>query len=174
MLMGELCVYEMCARAGGPGPNYSGCRHPVGEDPCGRCPLAVSLHVRRGDYVSDPKTKAILGVCSLDYYRAAIAHIAERIESPAFFVFSDDIAWAKANLEIPFPCEYVDHNQGQQSYNDMHLMSLCKHHIIANSSFSWWGAWLNPRKDKIVIAPENWFANNEDAKDLIPPESVKL
>jgi len=89
-------------------------------------------------------------------------------------VFSDDIAWAKKNLEIAFPCEYVDHNQGPQSYHDMHLMSLCRHHIIANSSFSWWGAWLNPHADKTVVAPERWFANDDNATDLIPSAWVRL
>jgi hypothetical protein len=136
--------------------------------------MAVSLHVRRGDYVSDPKTNATLGLCTLDYYRAAVSHIAERTEQPEFFVFSDDIPWVKANLEIDSPRTYVDHNQGTESYNDMRLMSLCRHHIIANSSFSWWGAWLNPRQDKTVIAPRKWFANDENARDLLPADWLIL
>ena len=136
--------------------------------------MAVSLHVRRGDYVSHAKTNAVLGLCSLDYYRAAIRHIAERVENPEFFIFSDDIAWVKERLGIGFPCKYVDHNHGAESYNDMHLMSLCKHHIIANSSFSWWGAWLNPNLDKIVIAPRKWFANDNNVDDLFPAGWVTL
>jgi Glycosyl transferase family 11 len=135
---------------------------------------AVSLHVRRGDYASDAKTNAAHGLCSLEYYRAAVLHIAEHVERPEFFVFSDDIAWAKANLKMDFPCNYVDHNQGAESYNDMRLMSLCRHHIIANSSFSWWGAWLNPNPDKIVIAPKKWFANDNNIEDLFPAGWVAL
>lgn len=139
-----------------------------------RC-MAVSLHVRRGDYVSDPKTRGILGPCSPDYYRSALRYVAERVATPEFFVFSDDIAWARDNLDIGFPRHYIDHNRGAESYNDMRLMSLCRHHILANSSFSWWGAWLNPRADKIVVAPERWFAGDERrADDLIPQGWVTL
>lgn len=129
---------------------------------------AVSLHVRRGDYANNPKTAVTHGLCSLDYYREAILHISKRVQKPHFFVFSDDIAWVKSNLKIAFPHQYVDHNLGTDSYNDMRLMSLCKHHIIANSSFSWWGAWLNPSAEKIVIAPRKWFANETNIPDLIP------
>ena len=135
---------------------------------------AVSLHVRRGDYVQNTNTFATHGACSLDYYRAAILRIAERVEQPKFFIFSDDITWVKGNMKIDFPCQYVDHNCGGESYNDMRLMSLCKHNIIANSSFSWWGAWLNPRADKIVIAPKCWFANQTNVQDLFPPGWLTL
>lgn len=154
-------------------------RHPLSEqnaELAGRIAqtTAVSLHVRRGDYVSDSKTNAAHGLCPLEYYRAAVLHMAERIERPEFFVFSDDIAWVKANLKIDFPRRYVDHNQGAESYNDMRLMSLCRHHIIANSSFSWWGAWLNRDPDKIVIAPSRWFANGKRSEDLLPASWVSL
>lgn len=135
---------------------------------------AVSLHVRRGDYANSPKTAATHGLCPLDYYRAAIQHIAERVDQPYFFIFSDDPSWVKENLKIKFPCQYVDHNQGTASYNDMRLMSMCKYHIIANSSFSWWGAWLNPDPEKIVVAPKKWFANDNDVNDLIPQGWVTL
>lgn len=135
---------------------------------------AVSLHVRRGDYANNPKTTATHGLCSLDYYREAIQHISKEVQKPYFFIFSDDIAWVKSNLKTDFPCEYVDHNQGAESYNDMRLMGLCQHHIIANSSFSWWGAWLNPNDDKIVIAPNHWFANETKTQDLIPKSWISL
>jgi hypothetical protein len=139
-----------------------------------RC-MAVSLHVRRGDYVSDPRTRAILGSCSPDYYRSAVRYVSERADTPEFFVFSDDIAWVRDNIDFGFPCHYIDHNRGMESYNDMRLMSLCRHHIIANSSFSWWGAWLNARADKIVVAPARWFAGDaRRADDLIPQEWVTL
>jgi hypothetical protein len=136
---------------------------------------AVSLHVRRGDYVNNPATATTHGLCSLDYYRKAINYLAQRELQPHFFVFSDDINWVKSNLEINFPCQYVDHNRGAESFNDMRLMSLCNHNIIANSSFSWWGAWLNQRVDKIVIAPNQWFADGKvNTMDLRPKSWICL
>lgn len=135
---------------------------------------AVSLHVRRGDYVSDSRTGQIMDVCSLEYYRKAISYIAERVECPVFYIFSDDMAWVRQNLSVTFPCTYVDHNRGAESYRDMQLMSMCRHHIIANSSFSWWGAWLNPSPEKLVVAPASWFCNGTDDRDLIPGEWVRL
>ena len=135
---------------------------------------SVSLHVRRGDYANDPKVRSTHGLCTLEYYQAAIRYIAEKVKNPHFFVFSDDIEWTKKVLKTDFPCQYVDHNKGDESYNDMRLMSLCQHHIIANSSFSWWGAWLNPSTKKIVIAPTRWFENETDVRDLIPQGWVTL
>lgn len=135
---------------------------------------AVSLHIRRGDYVHNSKTAATYELCSLDYYEASIRYVAERIKSPIFFIFSDDITWAKNNLKIDYPSRYVEHNNGNDSYNDMRLMSLCKHNIIANSSFSWWGAWLNPSFEKIVVSPERWFSSDANTQDLIPQSWVKL
>ncbi len=135
---------------------------------------SVSLHVRRGDYVSDPKNSNIMHICSLEYYRQAINHIIKRIEQPVFYIFSDDMAWVKEHLSIEFPCVYIDHNSGSESYRDMQLMSLCKHHVIANSSFSWWGAWLNANPEKTVIAPKNWFRNGNNDSDLIPDEWIRI
>lgn len=135
---------------------------------------AVSLHVRRGDYVSDPKNISVMQVCSLEYYRNAINYIAEHVEHPIFFIFSDDVTWVRKSLSTEYPCVYVDHNRGYESYKDMQLMSLCKHHVIANSSFSWWGAWLNANPEKLVVAPKNWFRNDNDDRDLIPMEWVRL
>lgn len=135
---------------------------------------SVSLHVRRGDYVSSPQTNATHGVCSIDYYNMAIQYVKERLEGSCFFVFSDDIEWVKANLKIDSPCIYVDHNRGLESYNDMRLMALCQHHIIANSSFSWWGAWLSSHSEQIVVAPKRWFANDTNIQDLHAPDWVPL
>ena len=135
---------------------------------------AISLHVRRGDYVKNPKTTATHGLCSLEYYQSAIQYVIDRVERPSFYIFSDDPAWVRENMKIEHPSVYVDHNHGAESYNDMRLMSLCKHHIIANSSFSWWGAWLNPNPEKIVVAPRKWFANNNDVSDLFPSGWVTL
>lgn len=135
---------------------------------------AVSIHVRRGDYAKNAKTSATHGLCSLDYYKAAVHYISARVKQPVFFIFSDDIAWVKDNLKMDFPCHYVDHNVGAESYNDMRLMSMYSQHIIANSSFSWWAAWLNPNPEKIVIAPRKWFANGNKAEDLFPRGWVTL
>jgi hypothetical protein len=137
---------------------------------------AISLHVRRGDYANNVQTTATHGLCSIEYYHAAILHMANQIDAPNFFIFSDDIAWVKENLKIDFPHTFVNHNFGLESYNDMRLMSLCKHNIIANSTFSWWGAWLNSNKKKIVIAPKRWFANETiiNTQDLIPYDWVRL
>lgn len=131
---------------------------------------AVSVHVRRGDYISNAKTLSMHGTCSPEYYFAAIDAMLERVPQARLFAFSDDPQWVAEVLAPRYPSlVLVDHNRGEHSYNDMHLMSLCRHHIIANSSFSWWGAWLNPNPDKMVIAPRQWFANGTDAKDLLPP-----
>ena len=135
---------------------------------------AISVHVRRGDFAADPATLAVHGLCSLDYYRKAIAHITSRVINPQFFMFSNDMAWVRDNLHIDHPCHYIDHNTGLDSHIDMLLMSRCRHHIIANSSFSWWGAWLNPSREKIVVAPERWFAANWDSSDIIPPAWARL
>ena len=100
--------------------------------------------------------------------------MAQRIEKPKFFIFSDDMEWVKTNLKIDFPCIYIDHNNELESFNDMRLMSQCQHNIVANSSFSWWGAWLNADPDKMVIAPNKWYANQNDVRDLCPVTWVKL
>ena len=131
---------------------------------------AVSLHVRRGDYVNDRKTSQLMYACSEAYYQAAIDYIAGQVDQPVYFVFSDDIAWCQRNLRLSSPHFWVSHNSGAESYRDMQLMSLCRHHIIANSSFSWWGAWLNSRSDKIVVAPRRWFAKPINTSDLVPRE----
>src|SRR5262245_22998586 len=101
---------------------------------------SVSLHVRRGDYVHDPRTNRVHGTCSSDYYARAIEHIARRVPGARLFVFSDDLEWVEANLPLPSPVEFVRHNQGPRAHEDLRLMSHCWHHIIANSTFSWWGA----------------------------------
>jgi hypothetical protein len=114
----------------------------------------VSVHVRRGDYAQF----TAFGMCSVDYYERALIYMQQHLVEPVFFVFSDDISWARENLPLPATTEFVDWNQGATSYRDMQLMSLCHNHVIANSSFSWWGAWLNPRPDKLVVAPQIWMA----------------
>lgn len=129
---------------------------------------SVSLHVRRGDYISDPKTNTWLGVCTLEYYNQAINRMAADVRAPHFFIFSDDPAWAKENITPPFPTTYTSGNP-EHPEEDIVLMSNCKHNIIANSTFSWWGAWLNANPQKIVIAPKQWFKTKKmDTRDIIP------
>ncbi|PWC56253.1 hypothetical protein TSH7_28590 [Azospirillum sp. TSH7] len=135
---------------------------------------AVSLHVRRGDYISDPKVNVLHGVCSLDYYRAAVAHVAARVEKPEFFVFTDDPDWIRTKLKLDFPAYLVTQNQ-DAPVEDLRLMTLCRHHIIANSSFSWWGAWLGEKPGQIVCAPQRWFgAYPHDTRDLVPDRWTRL
>ena len=135
----------------------------------------VSIHIRRGDYVSDKKTNEFHGTCSLEYYNDAIGIITKEIKAPHFFVFSDDPVWVQDNLKLKFSTTYLVYNGAEKAYEDLRLMSLCKHHIIANSSFSWWGAWLSGNPYKIVIAPKKWF-NDEtiDTSDLIPDEWFRI
>lgn len=134
---------------------------------------SVSLHVRRGDYISNPEAfKVHGGITTLEYYNKAIEQIKESVENPAFFIFSDDINWVKENMNLG-DSYYIDWNKGKNSYKDMQLMSYCKHNIIANSSFSWWGAWLNRNKSKIVITPNKWF-NTMKAEDIIPKDWRKI
>lgn len=136
---------------------------------------SVSVHIRRGDYVSDPKINSYHGVLSIDYYLRGIAEMRRQVTDAHFFVFSDDVAWAKDHLQLEPHCEFITGNSGTQAWEDLKLMSLCKHHIIANSSFSWWGAWLNPSQDKVVISPSEWFANKSiDISDLIPTGWIRL
>lgn len=135
---------------------------------------SISLHIRRGDYVADTKTQKHHGSCSLDYYRQAVDLVAKKVVNPTFFIFSDGIDWVKNNLSISHPVIYVS-NPELQDYHELILMSLCHHNIIANSSFSWWGAWLNDHSDKIVISPSRWVNNNSvKIDDLIPPTWIKI
>jgi hypothetical protein len=137
---------------------------------------SLSVHVRRGDYTSKKNT-GLYAACDLDYYRRAIRHVRERSAQARLFVFSDDPDWVQANLGPEFgELEAVRHNTGARSARDMRLMSCADHHVIANSSFSWWGAWLNPSPEKIVVAPRQWFVNEAamSSADLIPASWVRL
>lgn len=137
---------------------------------------AVSVHVRRGDYVENQTTNEFHGLCSPAYYEQAISHIKARVlaEDMHVFVFSDDPAWACANLTLDLPSTVVSDGNLSPA-EEIHLMSLCRHHVIANSTFSWWGAWLNERVDKLVIAPRRWFNNPDiDTRDLIPETWTRI
>lgn len=136
---------------------------------------AVSIHIRRADYVTSAATNKTHGTCSIGYYHEAVETMTKKINNPHFFIFSDDHDWVKQNIMINYPTVYVDHNNADTNYQDLRLMASCKHNIIANSSFSWWGAWLNENPNKIVVAPQKWFADiSKNDNDLIPPTWIRI
>jgi hypothetical protein len=130
---------------------------------------SVSVHIRRGDYLQHT---GVFGLCPKEYYDKALSYIKDNVDNPIFVFFSDDIEWAKQNIKCE-NAQYVTWNHGDESWQDMYLMSQCKHNIIANSSFSWWGSWLNSNTNKIVIAPTPWFNNSLDY-DIIPSSWIKV
>jgi len=132
---------------------------------------SVSLHVRRGDYLA---LADVMSPTGPDYYARAAAYIGARVERPEFFVFSDDLEWCRKNIKIDFPTTYVDIPEGPRASHHLRLMSLCEHNIIANSSFSWWGAWLNENKKKIVIAPARWYVDSTLGKDIVPENWTRI
>lgn len=133
---------------------------------------SVAVHFRRGDYVTNPLTSQHHGVCSNKYYQDAICLLKSKIGKPHFFLFSDEPEWLKTNFTLREPFTIIENNPG---FVDLYLMSLCKHNIIANSSFSWWGAWLNNNPEKIIIAPYKWFREPAiNTHDLIPEGWIRL
>ncbi|WP_462220389.1 alpha-1,2-fucosyltransferase [Ferruginibacter sp.] len=132
---------------------------------------SVSIHIRRGDTLASNNPFGFINYTS--YYHNALDYAAKNIEKPHYFVFSDDMQWVKENLNIT-NCTYVDNNTGKNSYVDMYLMSLCKHNLIANSTFSWWAAWLNKNKNKIVVMPEKWLMRDYHPEGIFPEEWVKI
>ncbi|MBD1393296.1 alpha-1,2-fucosyltransferase [Mucilaginibacter glaciei] len=122
---------------------------------------SVSLHIRRGDYLTDTDANKLMGILPLQYYRDAIGYISERLADPQFYIFSDDLDWARDNLTIDAPVNFVDIDNGKKDYIELAVMSACRHNILANSSFSWWGAFLNQNRDKIVISPRDWIKQPE-------------
>lgn len=134
---------------------------------------SVALHVRRGDYVSNPTFNAVHGVCSIDYYRKAVALMLDLLKDSRFYVFSDDLSWVSENLDLPQGTVFIDNNQNVP-HEDLRLMTACKHNVIANSSFSWWGAFLGQYSDKQVIAPLQWYAQGRSSGDFLPSSWLKL
>jgi hypothetical protein len=131
---------------------------------------SVAVHVRRGDYAHNPTTRAHHGLLPLDYYRHAVDDLSGRVSDPRFFVFSDDPMWCRTGLSFLRGGVVVDHNRDESGAEDLRLMAACRHHILANSTFSWWGAWLATRPDQIVVAPRRWFAGSIlDTAQLCPP-----
>jgi len=135
---------------------------------------AASIHVRRGDYVSDPTARRVYTECTVDYYLKCMVRLRELVPKVRFFVFSDAPEWVKAHFPVDAGSRLVSHNGADRNYEDLRLMSLCRHHIIANSTFGWWGAWLGRYPGKIVLAPSRWFATTElDCKDLVPDDWLR-
>lgn len=134
---------------------------------------SVSVHIRRGDYVTSTSHNAFHGVLGLDYYQRAVKHLQKQVNKPTYYIFSDDPAWVKDNLKLDQPAIFVSHNK--RGVDDLNLMMHCHHHIIANSSFSWWGAWLADRPNKLVVAPKQWIKSHEiDSSDVVPKDWVRL
>lgn len=141
---------------------------------------SVAVHIRRGDYVKNAETKAFHGVCSNTYYEKAAAYIVSKQPNAHFFIFSDEIDWVRSNMKFPGLVTYVseanDSTPGRDA-EELLLISKCKHAIIANSTFSWWGAWLNTNAQKIVIGPKRWFdgaKKNVLTHDVLPKTWIAI
>lgn len=137
---------------------------------------SICLHVRRGDYVTSESVAKIIGVMGLEYFTQAVDYLADRVENAEVFVFSDDTAWCRENLRLKVPTTVVDPDyQGRRSEQDLHLMTLCKHFAISNSTFAWWGAWLANHPGKMVVTPAKWMNDPSlDTKDIRPDDWIKL
>ena len=133
---------------------------------------SVAVHVRRGDYVTDPVARSFVGALPVDYYIAAAERMRGHAPDARFYVFSDDPEWCRAHVRLGAPTTIVDHNQ-DRGHVDLRLMTSCRHHIIANSSFSWWGAWLARPDGQLVVAPQRWGIDS-DAGDVIPDRWCRL
>ena len=120
---------------------------------------SVAMHIRRGDYLNREVMQLYGNPCDEQYYQKAIAYFVEKCKDTNFFVFTNDKEWVRDNFKVASQMIFVDWNNGKNSFRDMELMSCCKHNVIANSSFSWWSAWLNRNKEKLVVAPKVWFEN---------------
>ncbi len=150
---------------------------------------SVCVHVRRGDYLTNPRY-VVLG---LDYYQKAMERLSSQFTDLHFFVFSDDMEWCRANfgrsnlhhfsfLARPTPFErglspniiFVSDNQHFTLRDEFDMMQNCQHHIIANSTLSWWAAWLNENHEKVVICPQKWFLDRTSTQDLLPKTWIQL
>ncbi len=139
--------------------------------------LSISVHVRRGDLVTEIDAAKAQGLCSLDYYEKSVETMKGMISAPGvvptFFVFSDDIFWVEDHLVMPENTVFVS-KEKLEDYEELHLMTQCKHNIIGNSTFSWWGAWLNENVGKIVMAPRQWTVRNTEHPTIIPKEWIRI
>jgi len=143
-------------------------------DRMARCE-AVCLHVRRGDYASNPAARQFHGLCNPDYYRTAVEGLAAQLRAPELFVFSDDMPWVKQHYRFELPTTHVEHHGADRAPLELRLMAGCRHFVIANSSLSWWAAWLSANENPIVYAPRRWFADPSiDTSELTPPAWHRL
>jgi len=176
----DLLKYEFSLK-----DDYKDLRHDLLNKICAT--ISISLIIRRGDYLKYPELN-LYGE-DLTYYYNAMDYINSKIESPHYFIFSDDIDWVKLNLKLNKPHTFVsetypgeEYKINTQRHQDLILISYCKHHIITNSTFAWWGAWLSKYSNKIVIAPKNWFAKSKiwydgniaNTDDIIPKSWITL
>ncbi len=139
-------------------------------------PVSVAIHVRRGDYIANKQASKFHGLTPLEYYRAAATYFQDRFPNALFVVFSDDIAWCKQNLELGNNVVFVEPQKSRKDFEDLVIMTKCSHSVIANSSFSWWGAWLNINPNKIIIAPKVWFQDNKanSESEIVPSSWIRL
>ncbi|MBI3482318.1 MAG: alpha-1,2-fucosyltransferase, partial [Bacteroidetes bacterium] len=148
---------------------------------------SVAIHVRRGDYVANPVYQSFFGALPLTYYQVAVSEMKSKVANPKFFIFSDDVSWCQQNFAFIPDAKFIAHKASVKASEDLVLMSTCRHQIIANSTYSWWGAWLNTNVGKVVIAPKQWFANTfsdspqppyasryYNTKDLLPESWIRL
>lgn len=137
---------------------------------------SVSIHIRRGDYITNKLHKDFMGTCSVEYYNNAIKQVIENTEEVNFYVFGIGMDWAREKLDFKRrPVKFVTHNDEKNGFEDLRLMSNCKHNIIANSTFSWWGAWLNKNKEKMIFAPKIWLKEKANkVEKLIPNNWTKI
>lgn len=136
---------------------------------------AVCIHVRRGDYVTNKEAASFHGLCSLGYYTEGVSRVVQDLKVPHAFVFSDDPEWVQNNLDLCIDFTVVDINGVDDPHLDLWLMSACSHFVIANSSLSWWGAWLSTSIGKRVVAPARWFSDPAiDTSDLIPHGWIRI
>ncbi|SDH63097.1 alpha-1,2-fucosyltransferase [Propionivibrio dicarboxylicus] len=135
---------------------------------------ALCIHVRRGDYLSNPIAAKVHGTCSTDYYRDGVSELSRKLKTPHAFVFSDEPDWARDSLTFDCPMTVVDINTPTDAHLDLLLMSACRHFVIANSSLSWWAAWIGEDENTTVIAPTRWFLTaDKDTSDLLPDHWLK-
>jgi len=131
---------------------------------------SVCVHVRRGDYITNKKALETHGFVGIKYYKDAIEIIKQKVKNPHFFIFSDDIEWCKNNIKTKEQKTYVSCGD-----NDLQLMTFCKHFVIANSSFSWWGAWLSKNTEKVVIVPKQWYVNSDlNNRHVVPKKWIEI
>lgn len=135
---------------------------------------AIAVHIRRGDYVNNKENLSIYSQCDESYYYSAINYITQNVQFPELFIFSDDMPWVRTNLNFSLPTTYIEGDCADQDIEELFLMTKCKYHVIANSSFSWWGAWLSNFPQQIVVAPKKWFIDDRMNAEFELPKKWHL